>query len=431
MFSVRELNISVEIWGAAFCAIGIACVMLLMRGGGRYRALLASMFFFEFASAGGDAIAGLYRGQEGTVAWLATHVGNSATFICGFLLLAAFTSYLDMRLNEADGKDRAVWVRLVWIVSSILCLMALIGVFYYIDEGNVYHRTDWHWVSLAYVVLVDSANAVLVLRSRTALDRLTLACLLFYVLTPIPAVLIQMFIYGLNFTMIASVIGLIVVFLEMQVHSSRMLMKRNEELAQSRVELSESRIAVMVSQIQPHFLFNTLDSIYYLCDEDPSRAKQAIDGFSSYLRANLDSLNQTGPVAIETELTHVSTYLELEKISMEELLEYEIGDEVGGFSVPALSVQTLVENAVKHGIGKKPGGGKVVVSTSETDDCYLVSIVDDGVGFVVSDDTGAGSVGIRNTETRLSAMCGGGLEIASEPGVGTTAVIRIPKESLT
>ncbi len=427
MFGVRELNISVEIWGFAFCAIGIACVMLLMREGGRYRTLLASMFFFELASAGGDAIAGIYRGQAGTVAWLATHVGNATTFICGFLLLAAFTSYLDMRLEEADGKDRTVWVRLVWAASSLLSFMVVAGVFYYIDEGNIYHRTDLYWVSLAYVALVDIANAVLVLRSRAVLSRTTLACLLFYAITPIPAVLVQMFVYGLNFTMIAGVAGIIVVFLELQLYSSRALMKRNEELAQSRLELSESRIAVMVSQIQPHFLFNTLDSIYYLCDEDPGRAKKAIDAFSSYLRANLSSLNRTEPVPIETELTHVRTYLELEKISMEELLEYEIDDQVGGFSVPALSVQTLAENAVKHGIGKKPGGGKVVVRTREARDCYLVSIVDDGVGFVVDDELGAGRVGIRNTEMRLSAMCGGKLEITSEPDAGATVVMRIPK----
>lgn len=194
-------------------------------------------------------------------------------------------------------------------------------------------------------------------------------------------------------------------------------------------ELQESRIAIMRSQIQPHFLYNALDSIYHLCGKDPQRAQQALGEFSDYLRMNLASLDRKTPVSFEAELKHIQTYLMLEKMSSDDELDCVFDIETVAFSLPALSVQPLVENAVKHGIGNKAGGGTVTLRTREYDDRFEVTVCDDGVGFdpKAKQDDGKLHIGIENIRQRLAAMCGGTLQITSRIGQGTTAVVTIPK----
>lgn len=153
----------------------------------------------------------------------------------------------------------------------------------------------------------------------------------------------------------------------------------NYEKVQS--ELLKSRVTIMISQIQPHFLYNSLTSIAQLCEKDPKRAKTATIDFANYLRGNMNSIKDEHPVPFETELSHLKTYLSLEKMRFGDDLNivYDIG--VTDFTIPSLTVQPLVENAVKHGVGMKEDGGTVTISTKEYDDRYKVVVSDDGVGF--------------------------------------------------
>ena len=426
MFDVRELNVGIELWGVAFCVIGIACLLAFSRTDVRYRGLLVIAFATELVASGSDALAGLFRGQEGLLATMMVYGGNHVTFLGNFALVTVLTLYMCTRIEDAGGPEYRTWRVAAVAMTGFVCLLSLFGAFFYIDDANLYHRTDWYWVSLAYVMVVNCVNAVLAIRSRNRLGKTALVCLLFYAIAPIVASAIQTFVYGLNFVIVAGVMSLMVVFFEMQQHAARVFTERTEELAQARVEASESRIAVMVSQIQPHFLFHTLDTIYGLVDEDTDKAKAAIASFSRYLRTNLDSLKHTSPVSIEREMEHVRTYLELERMSDESRLAYELDVQATGFLVPALSVQTLAENAVKHGLGGRERGGTVIVRTREQLGEYTVTIIDDGVGFDPDDRSGAG-VGLENTQARLAAMCSGELEVHSAPGEGTTVGMHIPR----
>ncbi|MDO4400203.1 MAG: histidine kinase [Coriobacteriia bacterium] len=429
MFSVQELNIAIELWGAAFCLIGIACTLLFARVDGRYRNHMIAAFTFGFIWASGDALAGLYRGEPGNAAWIATHVGNAATYMSGYMLIVAIVVYLCDRIEEAGGNPHRWWRVGIAVGAAIMCLLTLFGVFYHIDDSNVYHRTDLYWVALAFVVVASLGIGIIATRERERLGTMAHAIMFFFAITPIITSVIQMSVYGINLVMAVSILGLILLFFEMQRHSSNMLVQRTEELARAQTEAAESRIAVMVSQIQPHFLFNTLDTIYGLCDEDPQLAKQAIASFSRYLRANLNSLKRTTPVPISVEMEHVRTFLELERTSDENRLEYEIDMQDADFSVPALAIETLVENAVKHGIGGKVEGGTVVVRTRELPDEHTVTIIDNGIGFdpdAIID--GEAHVGLANTRSRLAAMCNGTMDVQSELGVGTTVVVHIPKK---
>ena len=195
------------------------------------------------------------------------------------------------------------------------------------------------------------------------------------------------------------------------------------------LKLQESQISIMLSQIQPHFLYNTLNSIYQLCETNPMRARSLVNSFAEYLRNNLSTLEETGLISFETELSHVKTYLDIEKVRFEDTLEIEYDIKCVDFSLPVLTVQPIVENAVKHGTSKKRGGGKVVISTEEDAESYIVKVADTGCGFDPNKPKNDGKmhVGIDNVRQRLSNACSGSLTIESEVGAGTLATIRIPK----
>lgn len=201
------------------------------------------------------------------------------------------------------------------------------------------------------------------------------------------------------------------------------------QLQKMATELEDNRIAIMLSQIQPHFLYNSLTSIAQLCEKDPKKAKKTTIAFSEYLRHNMRSLSLREPLPFAAELEHVKTYLSIEQIRFGDRLHivYEIG--ATDFMLPALTLQPIVENAVKHGVGMKRGGGTVTITTAETADAILLTVRDDGVGFdpAAPLSTERRHVGIENVRSRLAALSHGTLTVTSAPGEGTIAVIALPK----
>ena len=190
--------------------------------------------------------------------------------------------------------------------------------------------------------------------------------------------------------------------------------------------MAEQRIKIMMSQIQPHFLFNTLSTIQALCRIDPKKAFETTEKFGTYLRNNIDSLNQPELIPLEKELEHTRIYAEIEMIRFPKItVEYQIEERM--FSVPALSIQPLVENAIRHGVRPQ---GTVQVSTKATPTDYVICIRDNGAGFddtqTKSDDNGV-HIGIANVRERIKTMCGGILRVESRLNEGTTVTITIPK----
>ena len=193
-------------------------------------------------------------------------------------------------------------------------------------------------------------------------------------------------------------------------------------------ELKDSRISIMLSQIQPHFIYNTLGTIERMCLKDPEKAFHLVRNFSLYLRGNFSELDSVAPIRFAEELKHVEYYVNIEKVRFPDMnIAYDV--ETTEFVLPALSVQPLVENAIKHGLMRLETGGTVLIRSYETPTHFCVEVKDDGVGF----DTGLPidekkHVGLRNIRGRLKAMVDGDLILESKPDGGTKAVIMIPKE---
>lgn len=205
--------------------------------------------------------------------------------------------------------------------------------------------------------------------------------------------------------------------------------EQKQRLRQQEAQLAQSRINVMINQIQPHFIFNTLSSICSLCDENHVEAKRVTGQFAEYLHHNAESLSQNFPIDLKIELRHVEVYLSIEKKRYEGRLNVLYDINAKDFMLPSLTIQPLVENAVKHGIAKRERKGTVRIATFETDTYFGIEISDDGVGFQLDEVSrnSNGHIGIENVKNRLAAMCNGTLTIDSEPGVGTTAVVKLPK----
>ncbi len=207
------------------------------------------------------------------------------------------------------------------------------------------------------------------------------------------------------------------------------------KMRQQADQLETQKLQLMVSQIQPHFTFNVLNAIYVLCDTNPAQAREMIDAFSQYLRANLDSLSSVDVIPFPRELELVEHYVYLEKMRFGEdlVVNYEL--QCKDFSLPPLTIQPLMENAIKHGVMKKPQGGTVTLRSWETTDFYVITVSDDGVGFNIADLRNPAvraarkhvPVGLKNVRYRLRAICNGNLVVESTPGTGTTVKVLIPK----
>ena len=193
-------------------------------------------------------------------------------------------------------------------------------------------------------------------------------------------------------------------------------------------ELAESRISTMMSQIRPHFIYNTLGSIEQLCKMDPPKAGELVHNFAKYLRGNFGELDNPKPILMSQEMEHVRHYISIENVRFPDMtFTFEMNSD--DFRIPALTVQPIVENAIKHGLMKLPKGGTIKVVSYSTDTDYRILVEDDGVGFDVNAmDGDRKHVGLRNIRERLKVMVNGELEIESTVGVGTKVLIKIPKE---
>ena len=191
----------------------------------------------------------------------------------------------------------------------------------------------------------------------------------------------------------------------------------------------QQRVKIMVSQIQPHFLYNTLSTIQALCVIDPDKASEITGKFGRYLRRNIDSLETTELVDLDVELEHTRVYSEIEMVRFPNIhMEYDIQDR--DFKLPALTIQPMVENAIRHGVRIRDNG-VIRVKTIKRNRYHEIVIEDNGKGFNIEKAYAkdGSHIGINNVRERIERMCGGSLEIDSVVGEGTVVYITIPYDA--
>lgn len=278
-----------------------------------------------------------------------------------------------------------------------------------------------YWIGHAAWASVCIFGIVIIFRCKENLKPKELWSLLSYCIFPLIALVLRFFWDGPQIFLSTSL-----AFIWIYVVLQRDQQQRFEE---QEGLLIQSRIAILMSQIQPHFLYNTLTVICGLCDENPKEAKIVTAEFADYLRHNLDSLNETTPIPFSKELQHVQLYLNIEKKRFEDRLNIRYNISASEFLIPSLTVQPIVENAIKHGILKTKNGGEVTISTLEKSDCYEIIVSDNGVGFNINamNTDNKTHIGIVNVRERLWRISHSTLTIESEINKGTNVTIKLPK----
>lgn len=425
---MRLINIALDLYSGAVCLI-LFCYLLFGWGRrDRMRRYFLLMCTFNLGMTMGDITNWTCEGFARPWYPAALWGGTLLYWLCSSPMLFSFTAYLVEYLSPRV-KVRPIYLR----ISATLCILHMAGsllsvwngMFFTILPENIYQRGNLFWLSQLIPFLMYTVDTAIFITCRRHLPRKEFLILSSYIVLPLAAEVIQMLNYGMALLNIGVVLGLLIIFINIQ--SARELRLEHQEK-----ELAEARIDIMLSQIQPHFLYNSLTAIRRLCDHDPQQAKDTIQDFALFLRANMDSLKSKAPIPFEQELLHVKSYLAVEQQRFQDRLRVTYEIEVLDFSIPPLTVQPIVENAVRHGILKREEGGMIAIRTMETDSFYVVTVMDNGVGIVANaeEPDNCSHIGIENVRARLASLCGGTLKMQSRANIGTTVTITIPKEGM-
>ncbi len=355
-----------------------------------------------------------YKAQQMSMIWLRTLVSVYGYWVRP-IILVLFINFIDTK-----KRHRAAWI-MVCSNFLVYCYTFFTHLTFWFDEQDHFHRGPLgytcHIISLILLLVLVKNTLHEFRRERSFEATIPIICGTLI----IAATIVDVFVterYMVTFLTITSIVSC--VFFYMWINFQ--MMRRHE-----RALLAEQRIQIMMSQIQPHFLFNTLSTIQALCRMDPDKAFDTLGKFGVYLRQNIESLNRTELIPIHEELQHTRVYAEIEMVRFPSIqVEYDIQDE--DFLIPALTIQPLVENAIRHGVRIRKNGLVKVVTRKEKDK-YIIEIIDNGKGFdeKTAIQMDPSHIGIRNVRERVEKMCGGKLLINSKLDEGTTVIIRIPQ----
>ena len=206
--------------------------------------------------------------------------------------------------------------------------------------------------------------------------------------------------------------------------------RRSREREQLEAQLADTRLQMLNMQLQPHFLFNTLNTIAEIVHEDPDKADAMIGGLSDLLRRTLD-LTDTRAIPLSEEMDLVSRYVEIQRARFGDRLQVRtaIADAARDVRIPPLLLQPIVENAIHHGLAARLDAGRIDITADVDGPVLRLMVTDDGSGEVSEVIAGPERVGLGNTRARLEALYGSRarLELAPAVGRGARVTIEIPR----
>ena len=372
----------------------------------------------------------LSYGADGVSFWNESIVSNTTVLGCSMMFYMLFLSMALVHLLKCTKTIGTITVAVLGLVNAAIFILPILTDIFFYD-------TWLYWAALQILSNIILLGC-LIKEFFAAKGNKRLA----YIFSVLPLIsfgvdvaMIQRGVWNTGvsskYVFVIFFVAAIVMVLKIMPNNINALAKAKELETEKMVlnaQLAESRISTMMSQIRPHFVYNTLGSIEQLCELDPPKAGELVHNFAKYLRGNFGELDNPKPILMSQEMEHVHHYINIENVRFPDMtFSFEMKSE--DFSLPALTVQPIVENAIKHGLMKLQKGGSIRVTSYETDTDYCISVEDDGVGFDTSKLLDEKKhIGIRNIRDRLKVMVDGTLEIESTQGVGTKVLITIPKE---
>ena len=290
-------------------------------------------------------------------------------------------------------------------------ILSLWGVSAAAAVGDLLQRTllpggteQKRWLILVYLLFTAISlivSLIAVIRRRKQLSKLQFILILVYLLAPVSIMLLAM-------------------ELMLFIDQGKRYLKQKEELANQKASLA-------VLQMRPHFIYNTMTSIYYLIEQDAPKAQQVTLDFTDYLRKNFTAIAKEGTIPFAEELEHMRAYLAVEQVRFEGKLFVEFDTPYTSFRLPPLTLQPIVENAVKHGVDPDLDPLTIRIQTREVKNGVEITVADTGPGFGVKDNDEP-HIALANIRERLEMMCKGTLTVSEREGGGTVVSIFVSQK---
>ena len=408
------LNVSLLVFSALVTLFLLIGAITDMNRKSRFMSSFIILLISNILMQLGEAGIWFFAGELENIVLL--NISAMMSMVFSYVLISAYAHCLTEFVCERK-KVSFVPNYSILAICSIYILLSVIslfnGMFFSFDENGCFVNGPMYGLVRAFDLIVIIIGIFWVMCYRKILTLREISFLISFNVLPLLSMTLQRF-WEPTPQYMAVTLSLIVIYVLFHGEITR--------------QLADSRISIMLSQIQPHFMHNMLTTIMYMCRTEPEEAEKTVGQFADYLRANMDSLTLKQCIQFETELKHVKTYWSLEEKRFGDKIRAVYDIQENSFMLPSLTIQPIVENAVKHGMRK----GKqltVTIRTYSDVNNYYVEINDDGRGFDVNafENDGKSHIGIKNVQQRLKMMCGGELMVNSVPDQGTDAVIKIPK----
>ena len=336
------------------------------------------------------------------------------------LPLPMLTAYMLHACGENTRSSRLFHAALglLAVYFVVLASAPFNGVFSYATADNQDYRGPLYALLLLPLIAILLLNLWGAVRRRA---RMSHKAFLSFVIAQVPmtvALLVMLFVDALPLFDISYVLSALAMY-------SFILSDQIEQDLRLQREIAHERASVLVLQMRPHFIYNTLMSIHSLCSLDPQMAQQITMDFTNYLRRNFNAVASDSTIPFSTELEHTRAYLAVEQARYDDMLVVDYDTPFTRFRLPPLTLQPIVENAVKHGMDLDSDPLCISIRTRYTDVGTEIIVEDNGIGFDPSGESEP-HIALKNIRQRLEMMCGGTLELTSREAGGTRVTIRVP-----
>lgn len=309
----------------------------------------------------------------------------------------------------------------LWGLYGLLLVTAqFTSLFYYVTPDGGFHFGPGYTLLIVPLVTIELINLADLIRRRDALTRKLFLAMLISVLPLTVALIVHLFVPVFPYLHI----GIAILALSMY---GIILSDQVEQNLRQQREIACQRDSILALQMRPHFIHNTLMSIYYLCQQNPMEAQRVTLNFNTYLEKNLNALASAETIPFSEELAHTRAHLNVEQALYGKSLFVDYDMPHTHFRVPPLTLQPIVENAVRHGLDPDSDPIRIIIQTRQADCCSEIIVSDNGPGFEPTDG-GNPHIALANIRQRLELMCGGQMTILPREGGGTVVKLTIPFE---
>ena len=343
------------------------------------------------------------------------------------LPLPMLTVYLLHYCGESIPHSKLLKAVIVLMVIYCLVLAGTLitGELWYVTPDWQYYRGPLYPILPLPLITILLINFTGTLHRRKLLPRKVFLNFLVSLVPVSAAMIVQLFADALLFLDISYVLSGLSMYSFVLADQIEQDLSRERKIADQKIEIANQRADIMVLQMRPHFIYNTMMSIYYLCQQNPDLAQQVTLDFTTYLRKNFTAVASAEMIPFSSELEHTHAYLAVEQALYKNTLLVDYDTPHTFFRVPPLTLQPIVENAVKHGRDPYIGPLHISILTKKTDSGSEIIVKDNGRG-IDPDETKDSGIALANIRQRLEMMCGGGLTIRPRESGGTVVTVVIP-----